>query len=253
MSKNTFDENIPNIVLDKEDRDAFHRNRKSANTPTSGSQKDQFESENGNENKGGGSKALTFLVLIIALAACGASYWLYQQKLAQDAALSNAADRISDLERRLSATGEEIGQSAVALQVKVTELNDKTDELWVQMDKLWASAWRRNQTDIESLTKKTTSQTSVLKNQLSVIEGEMNLAGTNLALLQEQVNSQLTKTDQLNQSIGNLETDNNSYKNQIADLQSKVLAASQVNAALTRRIAELEKSQRASSVGTSTP
>jgi cell division protein FtsL len=242
MSKNTFDENIPNIVLDKEDRDAFHRNRKSSNTPESGSKNNEPEHDSGSGNKGGGSKALTFLVLIIALAACGASYWLYQQKLAQDAALSNAADRISDLERRLSATGEEIGQSAVALQVKVTELNDKTDELWVQMDKLWASAWRRNQADIESLTKKTTSQATVIKNQLSVIEGEMNLAGTNLALLQE-----------LNQSIGNLQTDNNSYKNQISDLQSKVLAASQVNAALTRRIAELEKSQRASNAAASTP
>jgi hypothetical protein len=253
MSKNTFDDNIPNIVLDKEDRDAFHRSRKSTTTSGSDTKKQQPESDNDNENKGGGSKTLTFLVLIIALAACGASYWLYQQTLAQDAALSNAAERISDLERRLSATGEEIGQSAVALQVKVTELNEKTDELWVQMDKLWASAWRRNQADIESLTKKTTSQASVMKNQLSVIEGEMNLAGTNLALLQEQVNSQLTKTDQLNLSITKLETENNSYKNQIADLQSKVLAASQVNAALTRRIAELEKSQRASAAAASTP
>lgn len=248
MSKTNIDETIPNFVLDKEDRDAFHRNRKNTNSTGPDPKKDSA----GGESKGA-SKGLLMLVLIIALAACGASYWLYQQTVIQDATLKSAQNRITDLERRLSATGEEIGQSAVALQVKVTELNEKTDELWVQMDKLWASAWRRNQADIESLTKKTSSQASTLNNQLSVIEGEINLASTNLAIIQEQLVSESNKTNQLNQAVGSLETSGNTYKNQIADLQAKVLAASQVNAALTRRIAELEKSQRAVPAGTTTP
>lgn len=251
MSKQTTDETIPNFVLDKEDRDAFHRNRKNSGAPAPTSKQDES-----NSSAKGGSTGLFILALFVALAGCGASYWLYQQSLIQNDALNSAKQRIAELERRLSATGEEIGQSAVALQVKVTELNEKTDELWVQMDKLWASAWRRNQADIESLTKKTSSQASTLNNQLSVIEGEINLASTNLAIIQEQLDSQITKADRLNQSVGSLETSSNSFKNQIADLQSKVLAASQVNAALTRRIAELEKSQRstaASAAGTGSP
>ena len=62
-----------------------------------------------------------------------------------------AEQRILQLENKLSATGEEIGESTVALQVKVTELTNKTNELWEQMDKLWASAWRRNQQEIADL------------------------------------------------------------------------------------------------------
>ena len=51
----------------------------------------------------------------------------------------------------MSATGEEIGESTVALKVKLEAISEKTELLLTEMDKLWASAWRRNQTEIKAL------------------------------------------------------------------------------------------------------
>jgi len=91
------------------------------------------------------------IAIVIALSACGASAYLYSLHQQNLASLATAEERIVRLENRLNATGEEMGNSTVALQVKVTELSARTEELWEQMDKLWASAWRRNQQEIKSL------------------------------------------------------------------------------------------------------
>ena len=56
--------------------------------------------------------------------------------------------RTDALEKSLTSTDENMSQSSVAMQIKLRELSEKTEELWQQMDKLWASAWRRNQTEI---------------------------------------------------------------------------------------------------------
>ncbi len=37
-------------------------------------------------------------------------------------------------------------------------LKTRVDDLWTQMDKLWASAWRRNQTEITQHSKKIESK-----------------------------------------------------------------------------------------------
>ena len=91
--------------------------------------------------------ALTLAVLTLMVLLAGV-YLLLQQNQAQKDLLINASSRITELENRLSNTDESVSQSSVAQQVKLKELNDRTDELWTQMDKLWASAWRRNQTEI---------------------------------------------------------------------------------------------------------
>ncbi|MCK5880223.1 MAG: hypothetical protein KAG18_00025 [Sinobacterium sp.] len=89
-------------------------------------------------------KALWFVVLILLLLLFGVSYLVIDGK--KSASVDH--DRINALEARLSDTDESMSQSSVAMQVKLNEVKSKTDQLWGQMDKLWASAWRRNQTDI---------------------------------------------------------------------------------------------------------
>ena len=143
---------------------SFHQ--PSGATPTSSSSSTTDSLDEPKSSSGGSSFTVVF-ALLIALGAGGASGWLYTQNEAQKKVLLDAQQSIAELENRLSATDEEMGQSAVALQVKVTELGEKADQLWEQMDKLWASAWRRNQSEIKTLRQKVDNQSGDLSKQFS--------------------------------------------------------------------------------------
>ena len=234
MSNEKFTNELPSIVLDKEDREAYQRSRKQGKAKTGTPEPETKQTS-------GTSGWVTFLVFLIAASACGAAYWLYEQNLKMSAQLASAESRINDLERRLSATGEEMDQSAVALQVKVNELSEKADELWRQMDKLWASAWRKNQAELKALATKVNNDDEALKRQIGVVEEEVGLSNTNLELLQEQVSDQLTKTQDVEILLGEIDRKGDGFKRQFGDIQAKLIAVDQVNSGLTRRLAELEK------------
>lgn len=103
----------------------------------------------------------------VFIAALIFSFVLMQQ---QSNEFMNAESRIADLESRLSTTDESVSQSSVALQVKVKELKDRTNELEKQMDKLWASAWRRNQNEIASHTKSIEMHGKSLKETVDILD-----------------------------------------------------------------------------------
>ena len=236
MSNEKFENDIPKIILEKEDREAFQRQRQQGKKTASTQVKEETPSK-----KSSGSPVFSFFLFLLIVAAGGACYWLYEQKLIQDQQLAQAEQRILELEKRLSATGEELDQSAVALQVKVNELSEKTTELWAQMDKLWASAWRRNQSDIKDLAGKVASQQTNLQTQLAGVENQLNQSGTNFELLQEQIKTQQEQAQDYSILLSELERQDSGFKRQLGDVQSKLIATDQVNSALNRRIADLEK------------
>ena len=103
-------------------------------------------------------KALTaaqkLLILIPYFALAGTGWYFYQQHVNVNNMLTSSFARIQQLENQLSATGEEIGESTIALKVKLEVISEKTELLLSEMDKLWASAWRRNQEEIKALNSK---------------------------------------------------------------------------------------------------
>lgn len=241
MSNEPFDDGIPKIILDKDDRESFHRTRMQSNSKPS-----KAEQQSPENAKPSGSNTLGLvLAMLIAIAACAASYWLYQQHLTQQSALTDAQQRIEELERRLSATGEEMGESAVALQVKVTELSNKTQELWDQMDKLWASAWRKNQSDIKALNGSISKTSNEVTQQLKTLSSDININSTNFALLQEQLDSQLGKTQQLADTLASTKMSSDNFEQQLAKLQNRITSITQANNNLANQISELEKWHKA--------
>ena len=84
-------------------------------------------------------KILLMLMPYIALA--GTAWYFYQQQVNVNHVLETSAGRIQQLENQLSATGEEMGESTIALKVKLEAISEKTELLLSEMDKLWASAW----------------------------------------------------------------------------------------------------------------
>ena len=106
--------------------------------------------------------AISLLILLL----CGLSLWnkmLVDDIHQQDIQLQDAQLRLTKLEAQLSTTDESVSQSSVAMQIKLKELSDRNDELWTQMDKLWASAWRRNQTEIVAHSKQLDENVELLK------------------------------------------------------------------------------------------
>lgn len=98
--------------------------------------------------------AQTLLILIPYFALAGTGWYFYQQQVSVNNTLASSSARIQQLENQLSATGEEMGESTIALKVKLEAVSEKTELLLSEMDKLWASAWRRNQEEIKALNSK---------------------------------------------------------------------------------------------------
>lgn len=264
MSNNQDDKDFPTINIDMDDHRPIERK-----TSTKGSS----NSDGVQVTTKKGSNAFGIIAFLFALSAIGASVFLYKQlEIAQQRA-SAAENRILSLEDKISATGEEIGNSTVALQVKVTELTNKSNELWEQMDKLWASAWRRNQQEIKSLDgqvkkiqtdtqqllsgidKKATeakSSTQQLIARVDGINGKLNnqandilAASVSAEQASEAARAQNAKFDTLNEKIMLLEKRNSDLLSKIADLESqlrelatKTVSNTQVNNSLLLSKAE---------------
>lgn len=93
--------------------------------------------------------------LVVAAVACAWAWQLQQQLVVAQQKLTNYGERIEDLEDRLSDTDEGVNQSSVAMAVKIKEL-------YSEVDKLWASAWRKNKAKIAELEKASGGHSSQL-------------------------------------------------------------------------------------------
>ncbi len=217
MTKHSFDD-VPNIRIDASDRTVQGNNPNGAQPPAPTIVK-------------ANNQGLVISTLLIALIAAGASGFLYYTQQQSQMALDSATTRILELENRLSATGEEMGNSTVALQVKVGELANRAEELWGQMDKLWASAWRRNQKDIKDLSK--------------VVEDNRTQAQSNVNTVTASVKKSINR---VNNQFDALQNDFNATKNEILSvsleletMKQGLLSGQDTNSVINEKIAILEQ------------
>ncbi|WP_339768562.1 hypothetical protein [uncultured Paraglaciecola sp.] len=238
MSNDNIKDEMPSMVLDKDDLDSYRRTRGTTTTKEStSSTKPTPPPERKVKNSGPSWVALIFIILLLGAGIGYTAYTIEQQKLV----IVEAQKRIGDLENRLSATGEEMDQSAVALQVKVGELSAKTQDLWEQMDKLWASAWRRNQSEIKDLEVSLKSQKSALEQSIRAVKGETDVNATTVGLLQEQLDSTNKTTNRLSQLVNKVEQTGIDSEQQLASLREKLMSTALASNGLTGRLVELEK------------
>ena len=87
-----------------------------------------------NTSSSGGSPALVILLLVVSLLTAAAAGYLFMQLQTAHKTLQNYELRITDLERQLSVTDESMSESAVAMKVKLRELDSEIRKLW---DNVW--------------------------------------------------------------------------------------------------------------------
>ena len=230
MTQRSFDE-VPNIVLQDNDR-VVPKTSPAPPPPV------HVPSSNG----------LAVFALLLGLAATGLSGYLFWQNTSQTELLKQADLRIADLENRLSATGEEMGNSTVALQVKVNELSNRAEELWDQMDKLWASAWRRNQKDIKELNQKLLTGQANDKNAREKVATTTSKSLTGLDnkfdSLQNEFNTTLNDILAVNLELESVKQGVLASQNTSNVLNDKIAILEQRNASLKAKVATLEKSMK---------
>lgn len=239
MADNNQQDDLPTIRLDEEDRRAYQKTKQ----PASSKKTAPPPSGKDNTSSGGNGLWLT-LVALVALAACGGSYYLYTLYQQQQATAQAAERRIAELERRLSATGEEIGESTVALQVKVNDLGAKTEELWEQMDKLWASAWRRNQKEIADLGERVSKVQNDLKGSVNAVSQDVSAQSSRLSSIKNQLATTADELLALNVQLEQAQADKQSNAQTVKNLNDKISVLEQRNNALSGRISKMERELR---------
>lgn len=225
-------DDMPKIRLEKDDLESFHRTR--AQTTSKSSKKANVSDEPTSTSNSPSWLAILLLFIIIAGAA---SYWSFEQYKV----LVQAQARITELESRLSATGEDMDQSAAALQIKVSELSVKTEDLWAQMDKLWASAWRRNQSDIGALNKTVMALKASSEKSAKSLSTETANNNTSIALVKEQLENQASLLKQLNTQLGQINKIDADVEQQLTSLREKLISTALGNNGLTDQIDELRR------------
>lgn len=240
MANNSHNDDFPTIRLDEEDRRGYQSKtapvHRSVNTTETASASEAPESKRGS--------GLGVFALLVAIVGCGAAGYLFTVTQKQNETLQNAEQRIQQLENKLSATGEEIGESTVALQVKVNELTNKSAELWEQMDKLWASAWRRNQKEIADLTDKVASNNKDLQESVSQVSRNLNSQKTQLATLNSSLENVSDEMLAINVQMEQVTAGNGARQKELKSLSDKLTVLEQRNNALSSRIASLESEIR---------
>ena len=243
MANNSKNDEFPTIRLDEEDRRDYQTKRQSA--PTKTTTPPSSSSANRQPTNSGSSNGVwVVLVALIALASCGGCYYLYTLLEQQKAVAEQAEKRIMQLENKLSATGEEIGESTVALQVKVTELTNKTNELWEQMDKLWASAWRRNQQEIADLGDRVGNVQTALNKNVSAVSDNVKTQAAAIGSVKNQLASLADELLAVNVQLEQAASDKQSTQQSVRNLTDKLSVLEQRNTTLSGRITSMENEIR---------
>ncbi len=163
----------------------------------------------------GAWRALAIAALLCALAAGAAAAVLLRHTQALATALEQSNLRIADLEGRLSSTDDSVNQSSAAMQIKLKEVAG-------EVDKLWASAWRKNGTridELDSALKKAAGTTDANRRQIGELAAATEKLQQRVASSEEIATQFKTMKDQqasLQSAIGRL----NSTMNTLASTQS---------------------------------
>jgi chromosome segregation ATPase len=247
---------MPSITPDKDQVEAFKNTRTYSPIPPSSSDNYSAKPRTSvqQEQKAASSSMLSkFSTLFIYVLIGCAGYWVYQQNIKTNTIIQSAEQRIASLEHQLSATGEELGESAVEMKVRLETLGKTSDKLWEEMDKLWASAWRKNQSQIKALRKSNTTLTDLSQTQrkevtstlASIKEINDKQVSTEYSIdaLKEQLKSSENLIDQIKKlslELSAIESNSQGRDKQQISLASRVTQLSSQNKQLSSQINNLE-------------
>ena len=236
---------IPSITLDSDQVETFKNTRKSTSRSSSKSYNSQNVSNNSGETSKSTSSLYTVAMFIIYITVAGAIWWFYQENMKLQNHLAVSQQRIEQLEQQLSATGEEMGESDVAMKVRLEGLTEKTNQLWQEMDKLWASAWRRNQAQIKEVRSKAIKHTNAFTASNKNINNAITNLTTSVSKFEEKQTSTEFNINLLTDQIAaanNTQTEIKKLASKFAALETKSSSRDQQQMKVATNVNQLDKS-----------
>lgn len=130
---------------------------------------------------GAGLLARLFITISLAVAgvACGWAFQLQKQQEQAELTMQTYAQRISDLEARLSDTDEGMNQNATLQAAKIRELDS-------EVRKLWDNVWKRAKARLDKLERDSSNQGKTIsanEKSLAATETQLERASADLAKL----------------------------------------------------------------------
>jgi len=217
---------IPQMIPERDQLDGYRRQRvepPEARKPAKPARAPAADAATGVSS---GWRVLAVAGLVFGLVATGVGVALFQQTTALQAALEQSNLRITDLEGRLSSTGENVNQSAAAMQVKLKELG-------AEVDKLWASAWRKNGERIDALD-------AALKKAGATADADRKQVAA-LAAAQEQLKQQVAASEDLAGAVKTLREQQANLQSAIGRLNSTMNSLASTQSAQEARIKDNEQ------------
>jgi chromosome segregation ATPase len=207
-------DHIPSMIPERDELSSYQRQNsgRQAKKPSAG---------------GAGLLARLFITvaLVAGAAACAWAFQLQEQLQKSDKLLFQYEARIKDLEDRLSDTDESVSQSSVTMQVKIKEL-------YSEVDKLWASAWRKNKANITTNKKIAATNAANLKNYKKSLDTQVATSKSNNSKLVA-VSGRVDKLDKLAGSISQM-SENQRQLEKLGDQLHKLnLASAQLKKRVT--------------------
>lgn len=186
------------------------------------------------------------LLCLIALVGIGGFSW-YQSRVLED-----LNSRFSQLSARIESTDESLNESGTTLSLKIKEQGEKLDEHWGEIRKLWGVSYDTNRKAIAGNTKSLEQQ----KAGIASIQASLKKTESSLASLQQSFEAVKKQSESTDQSLTTMRSSTLGISAQMEELRDQVAAMSgtisrtdsavkQLNADLSRRVADNEKSLRA--------
>jgi septal ring factor EnvC (AmiA/AmiB activator) len=109
------------------------------------------------------------------------------------------------------------------------------------MDKLWASAWRRNQTEIGALNKTLMTLKASSEKNTKTLSSETADNNTAIEFVKMQLENQSASYKLLNEKFSQTNKINSDFEQQLATLREKLISTALANNNLTNQIDDLRR------------
>ncbi len=175
-------EHIPSITATRED----------APRSPAGKARTQRKGKGGTRTPSGGGGAGVWarifitVALVVAAVACAWAFQLQEQLRQSELAMQGYAERIADLEDRLSDTDEGMNENAAVQAARIKGLTEESKRLDSEVRKLWDNVWKQAKqrlSALESSSKSQAGKISAAEKSIASTEAKMVTAQADLAKL----------------------------------------------------------------------
>ena len=173
------------------------------------------------------SSGLAFFALVLALAAGGGAGYLYWQNMLMTQQLSQASQRIADLEKSLQMTGDQSSASAQAMQAKLVWADSEIRKLWGVSNDRNKKIIAENKADIAQLEKDVKGTESKVAASVKNVQDDLKVVSD----LVDAQQSAITRADKQSADISA----------QIRALNEKMAKLDRTFSDISRRVENSEK------------